>query len=119
MSLADLVTHATDKERFHTLNNYATFCARYLEFTETGLQARIVSQNENHYQFFQYRQDGSHNITRPLNSRLMYDAETFANASQQFALTLEQLKDGERPSDESRQNVIRTIYTIRQSIGAA
>ena len=45
MSLADLVAHATDKERFHTLENYIAFCSKYLEFVETGLQARIVSQD--------------------------------------------------------------------------
>ena len=58
MSLSNLVNHATDKERFHTVDNYIDFCARYLEYVETGLQARIVSQNESHYQFFQYKQDG-------------------------------------------------------------
>ena len=57
MSLSNLVNHATDKERFHTVDNYIDFCARYLEYVETGLQARIVSQNESHYQFFQYKQD--------------------------------------------------------------
>ena len=119
MSLTDLVTHATDKDRFHSLNKYISFCNRYLEFVETGLQACIVSQNESHYQFFQYQQDGSFNITRPLNSLLMYDAETFAGAAQLFVQTLAQLKDGEQPSDELRQNVVRTIYTIQQSIGAA
>lgn len=118
MSLADLVVHATDKKQFHSLNTYITFCARYLEFVETGLQACIVSQNESHYQFFQYRQDGSFNITRPLNSLLMYDAETFAGAAVQFLQTIEQLKDGGQPADELRQNIIRTIYTIQQSIGA-
>ncbi|MDP1615638.1 MAG: hypothetical protein Q8L68_07550 [Methylococcales bacterium] len=119
MNLTDLVAHATDKERFHTVDNYITFCARYLEYVETGLQARIVSQNESHYQFFQYRQDGSFNITRPLNSRLMYDADSFTNAAYQFTQTLEQLKDSEQPSDELRHNVICTIYTVQQSIGAA
>lgn len=118
MSIADLVANATDKRRFHTVDNYITFCAKYLDYIETGLQARIVSQNESHYQFFQYRQDGSFNITRPLNSRLMYDAESFTHAARQLTQTLEQLKNGERPSDELRQNVIRAIYTIQQSIGA-
>ena len=118
MSLTDLVAYATDKKRFLTLDNYISFCDRYLEYVTTGLQARIVSQNENHYQFFQYRQDGSFNITRPLNSRLMYDAESFTNASHRFTQTLKQLKDGERPSDKLRQNIIRTIYTVQQSIGA-
>lgn len=119
MSLADLVSHATDKERFHTVENYIAFCSKYLEFVETGLQARIVSQNEIHYQFFQYRQDGSFNISRPLNSLLMCDAESFSTEALRFTQTLEQLKDGAHPSDDLRQNIIRSIYTIQQSIGAA
>jgi hypothetical protein len=53
MRLAKLVAHAPDKGRLHTINNYVTFCAKYLEYVETGLQARIVSQNESRYQFFQ------------------------------------------------------------------
>ena len=119
MSLSNLVNHATDKERFHTVDNYIDFCARYLEYVETGLQARIVSQNESHYQFFQYKQDGSFNITRPINSRLMYDADGFSQAAHQFRLTLEQLRDGQRPSGDLRENLIRTIYTLQQSVGAA
>jgi hypothetical protein len=118
MNLIDLVSHATQKERFHTVENYIEFCARYLEYVDTGLQARIVSQNENHYQFFQYREDGSYNITRPLNSRLMYDAEGFSQATQQFRETLAQLRDGQKPSGNLRENLIRTIYTLQQAIGA-
>ncbi len=119
MKFADLVKHATDKERFHSVGHYIDFCARYLEYIETGLQARIVSQNESHYQFFQYKKEGSFNITRPLNSLLMYDAENFAQAAKQFNATLEQLRDGQRPSVDLRENLIRTIYTLQQSIGAA
>lgn len=119
MILTELISYATDKNRFYTVKNYITFCAKYLEYIEKGLQARIVSQNESYYQFFQYRQDGNFNITRPLNFRLMYDAEMFTNAAQQFTQTLEQLKDGKQPSDKLRENIIRTIYTIQQSIGAA
>jgi hypothetical protein len=118
VNLAELLQHATDKGKFKTLENYIAFSAKYLEYIETGLQARIVSQNESHYQFFQYRQDGNYNITRPLNSELMYDAELFSASSQQFILILQHLKNGDRPSDDLRQNIIRTIYTIQQSIGA-
>jgi hypothetical protein len=118
MILTDLVNHSCDKSRFHSLENYISFCARYLEFVETGLQARIVSQNENHYQFFQYREEGGFNITRPLNSRLLYDAQAFTNASPQFIQILKQLKHNERPADELRNIISRTIYTIQQSIGA-
>ncbi|SCZ70438.1 MULTISPECIES: hypothetical protein [Photorhabdus] len=119
MNLSKLVDHATDKERFHTVEDYIDFCSRYLEYVDTGLQARIVSQNESHYLFFQYKQDGSFNITRPLNSRLMYDAAGFAQAAPQFRLTLEQLRDGQQPSSYLRENLIRTIYTLQQSVGAA
>ncbi|MES2319924.1 MAG: hypothetical protein V4631_20785 [Pseudomonadota bacterium] len=119
MTLATLVSNAVDKTRFLTVQNYIDFSARYLEFVETGLQARIVSQNEQHYQFFQYAQDGHYNITRPLNSRLMYSADEFAGAAEQFGITLEQLRDGQRPSCELRKNLCRTIYTLQQSIGAA
>lgn len=119
MSFSDLVNHATDKERFHTIQQYLDFCIRYLEYVDTGLQARIVSQNESHYQFFQYRQEGNFNITRPLNSRLMYDVEDFTQAAKQFSITLEQLREGQRPSNDLRENLIRTIYTLQQSIGAA
>jgi hypothetical protein len=119
MSLADLVKHATDKNRFHTIENYIEFCTRYLEFIETGLEARIVSKNESHYKFFQYKEEGGFEVTRPINTRLMYSAEDFSQSAQQFNITLEQLRDGERPSGDLRENLIRTIYTLQQSIGAA
>lgn len=119
MNLEKIVNNATNKEQFKNLEDYILFCTRYLEFVDTGVQARIVSQNENHYQFFQYRQDRNFNITRPLNSLLMYNAESFTSAAKKFTQTFEQLKDGERPSDDLRENIICTIYTIQQSIGAA
>jgi hypothetical protein len=119
MSLTQLVNHATNKERFNSIEDYIDFCTRYLEYVDTGLQARIISQNESHYQFFQYKQEGSFNITRPINSALMYDSNSFEQAAQQFNLTLEQLRDGQRPSGDLRENLIRTIYTLQQSVGAA
>ena len=72
MTLQELVAIAINKSLFMDLQSYVGFCKRYLEFAEQGLQAVIVSQNENHYRFFQYKQDGDFNITRPINSRLMY-----------------------------------------------
>jgi hypothetical protein len=119
MSLKKIIAQAADKSRFKTISDYIGFCACYLEFIEAGLQARIVSQNESHYEFFQYRKEGSFNITRPLNSRLMYDAEGFQYGALQFKETLNQLKEGERPTDEARDNLVRLIYTLQQSIGAA
>jgi len=119
MSLQNLVNHATDKNKFLSLDDYIDFCARFLEYIDKNLQARIVSQNESHYEFLQYRQEGSYNITRPLNSLLMWNIATFIPAAQQFKSTLQQLRDAEKPSEALREYLIRTIYTIQQSIGAA
>jgi hypothetical protein len=118
MRLEDLVNHAVDKENFQTIQNYISFCINYLEFIANGLQARIVSQNENYYQFYQYTSDGYYNITRPINTNLMYDSETFEIASNQFLQALDQLRDRQLPEDSLRQVLICTIYTIQQAIGA-
>jgi len=120
MNFSDLIEHATDKDRFTTIDEYFEFSFRYLEYIDNdGLEARIRSQNETHYQFFQYREEGTFNITRPINSMLMYNAEHVERASIQFKETLELLRSGDHPPEESRENVIRTIYTTQQSIGAA
>jgi hypothetical protein len=118
MRLEDLVNHAVDKENFQTIQNYISFCRNYLEFIANGLQARIVSQNENHYQFYQYTNDGHYNITRPINTNLMYNAEIFEIAYNQFLQVLEQLRDRQLPEESLRQVLICTIYTLQQTIGA-
>lgn len=118
MSLSKLVKYAIDKKRFLTLSNYIDFCTQYLEYIEGHLQARIISQNESHYEFFQYKKEGGFSITRPINSLLMYNAQDFLLAAKQFKETIRQLKDREQPSDELRSNLVRTLYTIQQSIGA-
>ncbi len=117
MSLQTLVDTARDKTKFLTLAAYLDFCRRWLEFTDTGLQAIIVSQNENHYRFFQYKEDGHFNITRPLNSRLLYgtgDGDVLAN---DFLDLLNHVRDLPK-GDLGREVLTRGIYTIQQSIGA-
>ena len=52
MNLLQLVEWAKDKNRFQTIEDYSVFCKEYLSFIFDGLQAVIVSQNENHYRFF-------------------------------------------------------------------
>lgn len=119
MKLVQLVNRAVDKNQFQTVQDYIAFCSQYLAFVQAGLQAQIVSQNENHYQFYQYKQDGNFNISRPINTQLMYEKGAFESASHSFMQILDQLRDGQRPSDASRQVVIRAIYTMQQAIGAA
>lgn len=119
MNLSALLNYATDKDKFQTIAQYVDFCHYYLKYIDTGLQARIVSKNESHYEFFQYRKEGGFNITRPINTNLMYDEAHFSYAIKQFEETLDRLRDGEKSSDTLRSNIIRTIYTLQQSIGAA
>ena len=100
MSLSNLVNHATDKERFHTVNNYIDFCARYLEYVETGLQARIVSQNESHYQFFQYKQYGNSKVFNSFDKGYRFCGK---------ASSCECAK--ESVSKKSKESQLRIIYT--------
>lgn len=109
MNLVDLVNHAVDKKRFVTIQDYMVFCIKYLQFIS----------NEHHYQFYQYQSDGYFNITRPINTLLMYDAEAFEIASNQFLQVLEHLKERQLPDETLRRVLICTIYTVQQSIGAA
>jgi len=118
MRLSDLLNHVTDKSRFASIKNYLFFCSCYLEYIQTKLQARIISQNESHYQFLQYKEEGNFNITRPLNSLLMYDAENFSQAASQFSTLFEQMRAGKQVDNRQRENIIRIIYTVQQSIGA-
>lgn len=117
MSLQALVDTARDKTNFLTLAAYLDFCRRWLEFTATGLQATIISQNENHYRFFQYKEDGHFNITRPLNSRLLYGVEDEAVLTNGFLDLLGHVRDLSE-GDAQREVLTRGIYTLQQSIGA-
>lgn len=119
MSLRDLVAHATDKTRFTRIEDYSDFCQRYLEFIAIGVQAVILSQNEQQYRFLQYKDDGHRNITRPINATLMLDADNFSEFQRAFSSVLELLKERVQPDHTRRDVVIRTIYTLQQAIGAA
>lgn len=93
MSLRTLVSTACDKESFTRLEDYIRFSLYYLEFIKTNLQAVIVSKNEHHYQFFQYKQDGTYNVTRPINSNLIYDYEAFEQVSREFLKIMPSIRD--------------------------
>ncbi len=117
MSLHALIQKATQKDNFQTIEGYTEFCREYLEFIQTGLQAVIVSQNENHYRFFQYKEDGSFNISRPINSNLMYSAHEFEDASRSFDYAIRHIRDI-KEDVAARENLNRYIYTCQQAIGA-
>ena len=117
MTLDKLITWAKDKTRFISIDDYIAFCEEYLNFIYNGLQAVIVSQNENHYHFFQYKEDGNFNISRPINSNLMIKAEDFAKVKSNFYYALKHIREIKKEKDIRRQ-LNNFIYTCQQVIGA-
>ncbi len=119
MSLSTIVANAASKQNFLTIETYIEFCKTYLDFIANGLQAFIVSQNESRYRFYQYKEDGYFNTTRPINSELMYNSAEFSAVSKRFLMALNSVRD--LPDDDvaTRNLITRGIYTIQQSIGAA
>jgi hypothetical protein len=119
VSLHRIVEQAADKTRFTKIADYIDFCKAYLEFISGGLQAVIVSQNENHYRFYQYKEDGYFNISRPINSRLMYSSDEISLIENDFLRALRSARDLPPDDTANRSLITRSIYTIQQSIGAA
>jgi len=119
VTLKQLVNRAKEKNNFTTLEAYSTFALKYLEFVESGLQATIVSQNENHYQFWQYRKDGHFNISRPINGQLMYTAAEARILEKDFPKLLKDCREIPNSDAISRSKLVRSVYTIQQAIGAA
>lgn len=119
MNLIDILECATDKSKFKDLGGFVDYCTNYLSYIDSNLQAKIISQNENHYQFFQYDHWGSYQITRPINSKLFYSSSDFEKNKHIFISLLSQVKDIKENDAEARSVINRTVYTIQQSIGAA
>lgn len=117
MSLATLVQTASAKSNFSQIEDYIRFCKQYLAFLEHGIQATIVSQNEVNYRFFQYKEDGYYNITRPINADLMFSTDDAAKLDK-FTRIFRSVRDIPSSDTESRLLIMRSIYTIQQSIGA-
>jgi hypothetical protein len=117
--LSALREQASDKKRFLTLGDFLDFARRYLDYVADarGIQATIVSQNEPHYQFLQYKQDGHFNVTRPLNSQLFYSRPEFDKAATQFSTALNRRKKS-TATPVQRSVINQIIYTAQQAIGA-
>lgn len=118
MKITKLTKLAIDKSKFKTLHDFLDFAEMYLSYIAADkLQAVIVSQNENHYQFYQYGSDGGYQITRPINSRLMYNIDDLLEAKKSFIGILKSAKGIK--SKEEREAINRTVYTLQMSIGSA
>ena len=119
MNLKQIVNKAKDKSNFVNLKAYIKFCEEYLNYISDNLQAIIVSQNENHYQFFQYKKEGNFQITRPINSNLMYNAKEFSKTSREFLKILHSIKTINKNDNSVRDILNNATYTIQQSVGSA
>ena len=119
MNLEKLVSIACNKDYFRDIDRYCDFAKTYLEFIKDNLQAVIVSRNENNYQFFQYKDDGTYNVTRPINSKLMYSLEEMEAAINPFNEILLDIQNEDGSTDNSlnREIINRSIYTAQQCIG--
>ncbi len=118
-TIQQLTRHITEKKHFNTLQDYKDFALAFLDFAEQGLQARIVCQNEVNYQFFQFREDCDYNISRPINSDLFGNAETFENQLKSFDVTMQMLRTKKKPPVTMRSLFNGVVYTLQQSIGVA
>ena len=119
MNLEQLVSKAKNKSNFVDLGAFIKFCDEYLNYISDHLQATIISQNENHYRFFQYKEEGNFQITRPINSNLMYDAKDFSKASKEYLKLLQNIKTNNKKDQSIRTILNNVTYTIQQSIGSA
>ncbi|GAK54418.1 hypothetical protein U14_05703 [Candidatus Moduliflexus flocculans] len=118
MTLQQLLTIATDKAKFQSLADYVDYGLRYLEFIKTQFQAVIVSQNEHNYRFFQYKKEGTFNVTRPINADLMLSFEEFEQQQCVFFSILQHIREQAANTKENRRLLNTFIYTAQQSIGA-
>ena len=119
MNLKKLVNKAIDKSNFTDLKAYIKFCDEYLNYISDNLQAIIVSQNENHYCFYQYKKEGNFQITRPINSKLMIVANNFSIISMEFLKILKNIRTIDKEDDSIRDIINNATYTIQQAVGAA
>jgi hypothetical protein len=118
MKLDGLVKTAASKENFTELKHYVDFCLEFLGFIGTpgAIQAEIVSRNETHYRFIQFK-NAEFSISRPLNSNLLYTSKVAKTQLKKFFAILDAVRKSDSPAN--REIINRSVYTVQQSIGAA
>lgn len=119
MTLRKLLDQVTNKNNFVGLQGFVDFGKQYLAYIGSNLQAVIVARNEHHYRFYQYDAAADYQITRPINSYLMYDAQSFEFAAADFVRVLKNIRDIDKNDAALRTMLNKCAYTMQQSIGAA
>jgi hypothetical protein len=120
VTVKGLLKKSVNKNLFSSLNKYLDFTSEYLEFINdpSNIQAVIIAQNETNYKFIQYKKDGTYNVTRPMNSNLMYDYNQFESNKKKLISLLSNIKNEEFDTKDNRDILNNSIYTIQQCIGA-
>lgn len=120
MNLSQMRDHVKNKDNFNSIQAYSDFCSYFLDFiyNEANRQAVIVSQNEYKYKFFQYKEDGTYNVTRPINSDLMLSADDFQKNISIFNALLRDPRSIDAKDMVNRAVLNNFVYTCQQSIGA-
>jgi hypothetical protein len=123
MTLTELVKLASNKTNFTELSDYIEFCKAFWDFTATpgAIQAEIVSRNETQYRFLQFKEEGSFNVTRPLNYDLLYPGKAAKTRTKQFLAVLDTVRSSPKAAatPANREVVNRAVYTIQQAIAAS
>jgi len=124
--LEDLQESVQDKTAFKSLDDYFTICREFLLFLNNTHPTRIISPSHPNYIFYQYSEDHSYKITRPLNIDLFIESPTdFKESFEKFLDFLTNLKkyqetvinqNNYEQYIESKQ-VDKIVYTIQQAIG--
>ncbi len=118
MKLPEIIAFATNKANFATLQGYYSFCDMYLDYVAENLQAVIVAKNEHRYRFYQYKAEANYQVTRPINSELMYHADDFGKNLEVFVEILNRIKSKQPVSTSEASKINNVVYTLQQSIGA-
>lgn len=122
MRIYDLQAKVDDDDMLRTYEDFIGFAGQYISYISAGkeihpnIQADIVSVKENHYHFIQYKDDGHHCITRPINMELFLSENEFEQAVNDFKKSLTDVRS---ICDEYllRENINRVIYTCQQCVG--
>ncbi|ERF61503.1 hypothetical protein HMPREF0860_2474 [Treponema socranskii subsp. socranskii VPI DR56BR1116 = ATCC 35536] len=122
MTLYSLLEKVENDTTMKGLTWFLDIADEYLNFTNFGeaftpnIQADIVSQNESNYHFIQYKDDGHHCVTRPINSDIFLKAKEFSTARKIFEYSLPNIKEIKYDTD-ARKIINQIIYTCQQCIG--
>lgn len=122
MTLYSLLEKVENNTTTKDLTWFLDIADEYLNFTNFGetstpnIQADIVSQNESNYHFIQYKDDGHHCVTRPINSDIFLKAKEFSIARKTFEDSLPYIKEIKYDTD-IRKIINQIIYTCQQCIG--